>query len=235
MEHMELVKKAYAGDKLSRAKLMEENTGLIWSVVNRFQNRGYEKEDLYQIGCIGLIKAIDRFDVRFNVAFSTYAVPMILGEIRRFLRDDGLLKVGRKLKENQGKINAARQKYMKLHGMEPDLDWISKESGLLKEEIVDAIGYERGVLSYDRKDETERTLLETIGNEEDFTQRIEDRLTIQQALDKLEKVEQKIIRLRYYENKTQQEVGTLLKISQVRVSRMEKKIIQKMRISMVSP
>ena len=133
MEQMELVKKAYAGDKLSRAKLMEENTGLIWSVVNRFQNRGYEKEDLYQIGCIGLIKAIDRFDVRFNVAFSTYAVPMILGEIRRFLRDDGLLKVSRKLKENQGKIYASRQKYIKIYGSEPEIEWISAEIGLKKE------------------------------------------------------------------------------------------------------
>lgn len=233
MDNIELVRKAYAGDKLSREKLIEKNQGLIWSVVKRFKNRGYEQEDLFQIGCIGLIKAIDRFDLKYDVAFSTYAVPMIVGEIKRFLRDDGLVKVSRKIKENEGKIQVNRQKYIQTYGTEPDIEWIARECMLSKEDIVNAMEYEKHLTYMEENSEENRPMLERLSVGEDFTKKVEERLTVNQAMNQLESIEQKIIHLRYYENKTQTEVGKILSISQVRVSRMEKKIIEKMRYSLI--
>jgi RNA polymerase sporulation-specific sigma factor len=233
MEHMELVKRAYAGDKLSREKLIERNQGLIWSVVKRFQNRGYDREDLFQIGCIGLMKAIDRFDMKFEVAFSTYAVPMITGEIKRFLRDDGLVKVSRRIKENQGKIRVNRQKYVQQYGEEPSLGWLSQECCLDREEIVSAMACQGQYISYEETDFQGRPILERIASGEDFTGQIEERLTVNQALEQLDQIEQRIIRLRYYENKTQREVGNILSLPQVRISRMEKRIMEKMRYALI--
>ncbi|MCR5737300.1 MAG: sigma-70 family RNA polymerase sigma factor [Eubacterium sp.] len=233
MDHMELVRKAYAGDKLSREKLMEQNQGLIWSVVKRFKNRGYEEEDLFQIGCIGLMKAIDRFDLKYEVAFSTYAVPMITGEIKRFLRDDGMVKVSRKIKENEAKIRINRQKYIQRFGHEPDMRWLSEECHLSTEDLVNAMGYENHLTYFEEPDSEGRPMLERLSSGEDFTGMVEERLTVNQAMNQLDQMEQKIIRMRYYENKTQTEVGKILSLSQVRISRMEKRIMEKMRCALI--
>ena len=229
MDNIELIKKAHAGDKLSREKLIEMNTGLIWSIVKRFMNRGYDREDLFQIGCIGMLKAINQFDLHYKVAFSTYAVPLIMGEIRRFLRDDGLIKVSRQIKENQTKITAFRQDYLKRTGKDATLKEIEENCRIPAEEILYAMEAADSVLSVDNQDSGNSPLLERLSAESDFEQEVVNKILMQQAIKQLLPEEKALIQFRYYENKTQSETGNLLNMSQVQVSRMEKKCFEKIK------
>lgn len=228
-----LIEKAHEGDEAARAQLVEENTGLIWCVARRFYGRGIEPEDLFQIGSIGLLKAIDKFDFSFEVKFSTYAVPMISGEIKRFLRDDGMIKVSRSLKEIAYKAYLATEKIREKDGREPGIEEVAKEIGTTKEELVLALEAGSEVESLQKTiyqgDGNEILLMDKIVEEEEREEEILNRLFLRQLLNELEERDRELIYLRYFANKTQGEVGTVLGISQVQVSRMEKKILQELR------
>lgn len=237
----ELIQQAHEGDKSARDELVSENLGLVRAVARRFDNRGHDREELFQIGCIGLMKAIDKFDISLNLAFSTYAVPMITGEIRRFLRDDGMVKVSRTLKENAYKVHKAREWLSKELGREPNLVEVSAVTGLSNEEIVMATEANREVESLYQpvyeKDGDELLLIDQLcGREkEDFTREepekeaVLNQMVIDQLLSLLNGQERKLIELRYFENKTQTEVAAELKMTQVQVSRLEKKILLRLR------
>lgn len=233
MDTLTLINQAHNGDKASRDRIVMENTGLIWSIVKRFMNRGCESEDLFQIGCIGMLKAIDNFNTDFNVAFSTYAVPMITGEIRRFLRDDGIIKISRKIKENQAKIITETEKLRKEMGREPTIEELSEYCQLTIEEIVTAMEASREVESIDKEISVEdgkgQTLLDKIEDVKNSENIILNRVMIKQILDTLEHDEQKIIILRYFQNKTQTEIAELMGMSQVQISRTEKKILSRLK------
>lgn len=230
---LELLKLAKDGDQDAKEQLVKENLGLVWAVARRFQGRGYELEDLYQIGCIGLIKCIDKFDLSFDVKLSTYAVPMISGEIKRFLRDDGMIKVSRSLKETAYKVNCARQEIMNRTGVEPRLDEIASMLSIDIEEIVASLEANVEVESIHKviyqNDGNAIYLADKIANEKDENEEILNHVMIEKMLMKLTKEEQDIIQLRYFENKTQSEIAGIIGISQVQVSRLEKKILLKMR------
>lgn len=233
MDTLTLINQAHKGDKASRDQILMENTGLIWSIVKRFLNRGYEGEDLFQIGCIGMLKAIDKFDTDFNVAFSTYAVPMISGEIRRFLRDDGIIKISRKIKENQAKIIAETERFRREEGTDPTVEELAKRCQLAVEEIVTAMEASREVESIDREidagDGKNQTLLDKIEDSKNSENIILDRVMIKQLLESLDEKERNIIILRYFQNKTQTEIAKLTGMSQVQVSRVEKRILNQMK------
>ncbi len=234
MDHtIALIQKSHDGDERARAQIVEENVGLIWCVVRRFLGRGIESEDLFQIGSIGLLKAIDKFDFSFNVKFSTYAVPMISGEIQRFLRDDGIIKVSRSLKEMAYKAYIAKENLQEKYQREPTLDELAKHMQVEKEELVmalDACGEVESIYKpVYQKDGNEVSLLERLEEKEPQEEKILDRMVLGQLLNELEKEERQIIYLRYFENKTQSEIGKSLGISQVQVSRLEKKILKRMR------
>ena len=230
---MKLFELARKGDKAAKEKIVSDNTGLVWSVARRFVGRGYELEDLYQIGCIGLLKAIDRFDFNFEVKFSTYAVPMIMGEIKRFLRDDGMIKVSRSLKEAAGKIYAAGDFLEKKLGREPTLEELQEYTGIEKEEMVVALESTASVESIYKTiyqgDGNAVMLLERLEDEEGYEENLMNHVALMEALGSLEMREQEIINLRYYKDKTQEEVAKMLGTSQVQVSRMEKRIIEKLK------
>lgn len=234
MEHtIALIRKSHDGDEEARAQLVEENVGLIWCVVRRFLGRGVESEDLFQIGCIGLLKAIDKFDFAFDVKFSTYAVPMISGEIQRFLRDDGIIKVSRSLKEMAYKAFLAREKLQERLNREPTLEELADDMGVEKEELTMAMEASSEVESLYKpvyqKDGNEVPLLEKLEERDCQEERVLNRMLLSQLLDELGKEERQLIYLRYFSNKTQTEIGHELGISQVQVSRMEKKILKRMR------
>ena len=234
MEHtIALIRKSHDGDEEARAQLVEENVGLIWCVVRRFLGRGVESEDLFQIGCIGVLKAIDKFDFAFDVKFSTYAVPMISGEIQRFLRDDGIIKVSRSLKEMAYKAFLAREKLQERLNREPTLEELANDMGVEKEELTMAMEASSEVESLYKpvyqKDGNEVPLLEKLEERECQEERVLNRMLLSQLLDELGKEERQLIYLRYFSNKTQTEIGQELGISQVQVSRMEKKILKRMR------
>ena len=228
-----LIRKSHEGDEEARARLVEENTGLIWCVAKRFYGRGIEPEDLFQIGSIGLLKAIDKFDFSFDVKFSTYAVPMISGEIKRFLRDDGMIKVSRSLKEIAYKAYVVTEKMREKNGREPGIEDVAKEIDVAKEELVLAMDAASEVESLQKiiyqGEGNEILLMDKIVEEEEKEEEILNRLFLKQLLNDLEERERKLIQLRYFANKTQGEVGVVLGISQVQVSRMEKKILQELR------
>ena len=213
--------------------MVEENLGLVWSIVRRFTGRGVEAEDLFQIGSIGLLKAIDKFDPGYEVQFSTYAVPMITGEIKRFLRDDGMVKVSRPLKELSWKAYAVRERLERELGQEPSLSLIARELEVTMEELVMALDSGAEVESL------QKTIYQGDGNDISLEDRLEERsgaqeqllnrILLEETLDKLEARERQIIYLRYFEDKTQTEIARELGISQVQVSRMEKKILRIMR------
>lgn len=219
---------------------MKKTIGLIWSIVKRFNGRGYEIEDLYQIGCIGFIKAIQRFDTRFEVKLSTYAVPYILGEIKRFLRDDGPVKVSRSIKETCVRIRELQKEYLNKNGKEISLDEISKALRISKEEIAMALDSNKPITSIEdasyRDSKTDKmiSLLEKIDSGKDEASLISDRLTIKDLISNLENKEKQLIMLRYYNEKTQTQVAKILGITQVQVSRTEKKILNKMRQELIS-
>lgn len=232
MDTLTLINRAHQGDKLARDKILIENTGLIWSIVRRFLNRGYEGEDLFQIGCIGMLKAIDRFDTEFDVAFSTYAVPMIAGEIRRFIRDDGIVKISRKIKENQMKIMHQREIYINEKKQEPTIEELEKVCDLTKEEIVMAMDASRNVESIDKEmysKDSAYTLMDLAEDDTNIEETVLNKIMVQQLMDMLESKERKIINLRYFKNKTQSQVAKEMGMTQVQVSRLEKKILNSMR------
>lgn len=228
----EWIRRAKEGEKEAKEKLILENTGLVWSVVKRFMGRGYEREELFQIGCIGLIKCIDRFDLSYDVKFSTYAVPLITGELRRFFRDDGLIKVSRKWKEDGCRIELARQKLVQKLGREPDFQELREETGLTDEEILMAMEANAEVESLNRTyqgEGKEISVMERIPTEENMEEKILENMALEQVVGALEEEEQKLIRLRYFQNQTQTEVSKEFGVSQVQISRMEKKIIKKLK------
>ena len=233
MDTIGLIRLSQAGDRQAREQLITENVGLVWSMVRRFLGRGCEAEDLFQIGTIGLIKAIDKFDVSFDVKFSTYAVPMISGEMKRFLRDDGMIKVSRTLKENNMKLRASGERLSLKLGRDATLEEIAEDTGLSMEDIVLAMEACTEVESLskpvNRGDGTEGTLAERIPGNEDATEQIVNHLVMKQLLQELKEEERELINLRYFQNKTQTEIAGILGVSQVQVSRLEKKILQRMR------
>ena len=232
MDTLTLINRAHQGDKLARDKILIENTGLIWSIVRRFLNRGHEGEDLFQIGCIGMLKVIDRFDTEFDVAFSTYAVPMIAGEIRRFIRDDGIVKISRKIKENQMKIMHQREIFINEKKQEPTIEELEKVCDLTKEEIVMAMDASRNVESIDKEmysKDSAYTLMDLAEDDTNIEETVLNKIMVQQLMDMLESKERKIINLRYFKNKTQSQVAKEMGMTQVQVSRLEKKILNSMR------
>ena len=234
MDHtIALIQKSHQGDEEAKAQIVEENTGLIWCVVKRFYNRGAEAEDLFQIGSIGLLKAIDKFDLSYDVKFSTYAVPMISGEIKRFLRDDGMIKVSRSLKEMAYKAHCCREKLQGENGDEPSLGEIAKTRQVDKEERVLALEAGAEIESLHKtiyqKDGHEIQLLDKLEEKEEREEAVLNRMLLSQLLEQLRPEERQLIYLRYFANKTQTEVGKILGISQVQVSRMEKRILEEMR------
>ena len=234
MDHtIALIRKSHDGDKEAREQLVEENIGLIWCVVRRFGGRGVEMEDLFQIGSIGLLKAIDKFDLDYDVKFSTYAVPMISGEIRRFLRDDGMIKVSRSLKELSYRSLKAGEKLTDRLGREPTMEELSEELGVEKEELVQAMEAGGEVDSLYRpihqKEGSEIRLLDKIEEKEKSEDKILDRMMLKELLETLNADERRLIWLRYFADRTQSDVGKIMGISQVQVSRMEKRIIENLR------
>lgn len=232
-----LIERAQAGEKEAREVLIEQNLGLVHHIVKRFWGRGYEVEDLFQIGVIGLMKAIDKFDVTFDVKFSTYAVPLIAGEIKRFIRDDGMVKVSRSLKENGMKVKYARERLNNELNREPTLAEVAQEAALSMEEVVLAmeanIQVESIYKSVYQNDGNEIYMVDQLADQgKDEQEGLLNHLLLKQLLSSLSENEQMLIKLRYYQDKTQTEVAKVLGISQVQVSRLEKKILLGMRQKM---
>lgn len=230
---LEYIKRAHQGDKAARNLLVQNNLGLVWSIVRRFSNRGYDPEDLFQVGSIGLLKAIDRFDTDYEVKFSTYAVPLIIGEIRRYLRDDGMLKVSRTLKEAAWKVSQAVTEWQNEYGRDPTLEELSGKTGMSSEEIVQSLEANTDVDSLHRpvpgNEGKEITLGEQIRDQKNLIEQQVNHIFLEQLLDTLEPEERQLLQLRYVEEKTQSEVAKLLGTTQVQISRREKKLLAKLR------
>ncbi len=231
---LELIKKAKDGDKVAQSYLVEKNIGLIWSVIKRFQNRGYETDDLFQIGSIGLIKAIQKFDESFDVKFSTYAVPMIIGEIKRFIRDDGIIKVSRSLKEISNRARVAKEILSKDLGREPTVSEIAEHMNVAVEDLVMAMDAgsspEYLYSTVCEGDSSPIYLIDRIDSEADCKEvDIIDKIAIREVLKTLKPRERQIIVLRYFKEKTQMQIAKIMGISQVQVSRIEKRIIEDIR------
>lgn len=228
-----LIGRAHQGDKRARDILTEKNMGLVHSIAARFKNRGVEMEDLVQIGCIGILKAIDKFDLSYDVKFSTYAVPMITGEIKRFLRDDGMVKVSRSLKEMAAKAYALREQLLLEKGREPQIEELAKELGVSREELVLAMDSQGQVESLQKtiyqSDGNEISLGERLPQEENQQEKVVNRMFLEQALNMLDKKERELIYLRFFQDRTQSSIAGELGMSQVQVSRMEKKILKRLR------
>lgn len=232
-DNAELIARMRNGDKRAREELIEANLGLVHSVAKKFLGRGYDAEDIFQIGCIGIIKAADKFDVSYGVKFSTYAVPMIMGEIKRFMRDDGLIKVSRSLKETASKACRSKENLEKKLGREPTLGEISIDMGEEVENIVMAMeasapteSLHKTVHSGDRGD---IYLIDKLNDKSGSEESLVDKIALSTAVSKLNERDRRIIALRYYKGKTQREISDTLGISQVQVSRIEKRILCKLK------
>lgn len=228
----ELITRAKAGDREASEALVQENAGLIWSVARRFVGRGTETEDLYQLGCLGFLKAVEGFDLKFGTQFSTYAVPKIAGEIRRFLRDDGAIKVSRGIKEQAAAIKAARAKLTAQLGREPTIQEISRQTGLTPEEIAMAETATAATESIQRETGEEGFTLENVLTDTESEERMVEKIALRQAVEALPERERKVIQLRYYHGLTQQRAARVLSVSQVQVSRIEKKALEMLRQTM---
>ena len=225
----ELIAAAQAGDKAASEQLVTENAGLIWSVAKRFLGRGAEAEDLYQLGCLGFLKAVVGFDLVFGTQFSTYAVPKIAGEIRRFLRDDGAIKVSRSLKEQSAAIKAVRSRLTGALGREPTIAEISRQTGFSPEEIALAETATAATESIQRQTGEEGFSLENILTDTESEERMVEKIALRQAVDALPEREKMVISLRFFHSLTQQRVAKVMNISQVQVSRIEKKALALLR------
>lgn len=225
----ELIRRAQEGDKEASEILVTENAGLIWSVARRFQGRGAEMDDLYQLGCLGFLKAVEGFDPSFGTQFSTYAVPKIGGEIRRFLRDDGAVKVSRSLKEQAATIKIARNHLSSALGREPTVQEISNQTGFSPEEIALAETATAATESIQRETGEEGFSLEQILTDTESEEKMVEKIALSQAISQLPEREAMVIKLRYFHALTQQRVAKVLDVSQVQVSRIEKKALGRLR------
>ena len=225
----ELIRRAQAGDRQASERLVTENAGLIWSVAKRFLGRGAEAEDLYQLGCLGFLKAVEGFDLSFGTQFSTYAVPKISGEIRRFLRDDGAIKVSRSLKERSVAVRSARSLLGSALGREPSIQELSDHLGISSEDIAQAEAATREVESIHRECGEEGFTLENILTDTESEERMLEKIALRQAIAELPEREKCVISLRYFHGLTQDRVAKVLSVSQVQVSRIEKKAIGMLR------
>lgn len=225
----ELIRRSQTGDRSATDALVDENSGLIWSVAKRFLGRGTEADDLYQLGCLGFLKAVEGFDLEYGTQFSTYAVPKIAGEIRRFLRDDGAIKVSRGLKEQSAAIKTARSRLTGALGREPTIQEISRQTGFTPEEIAMAETATAATESIQRETGEEGFTLENILTDTESEERMVERIALRQAIERLPEREGLVIRLRYFHSLTQERVAKVLSVSQVQVSRIEKKALAMLR------
>ncbi|PID22754.1 RNA polymerase sigma-F factor [Sporosarcina sp. P3] len=227
----ELIKESQAGDKEARRMMVEGNTRLVWSIVQRFASRGADLEDLFQIGCIGLMKSIDKFDLSYEVKFSTYAVPMIVGEIQRYLRDDGMVKVGRTIRELSYKIRHATDDFFKKNGRSPSISEMAEILEVKQEDIILASDALRDPASLHEQlyesDGDSLTLMDQL--RDDRSERVFDHIPLRDVITRLNKRDQTIIYMRYYLDYTQSDIAKRIGISQVQVSRLEKKILTQMK------
>ena len=234
------IKKAQEGDKFELERLIRQNNGLIWSIVKRLYGRGYEAEDLYQIGCMGFIKSIKRFDTTFEVKLSTYCVPYILGEIKRFIRDDGPIKISRSTKDLAIKIKELQKEYSK-KGKDISIEQIAKELKLSKEDIIFAMessntveSFEANIMKDSSSDDKKISLIDRIATDKNEEEVITNKLVLQDIIEKLENKEKEVILLRFFKEKTQTEVAKILGITQVQVSRIERKTLARMKQKLIS-
>lgn len=225
----ELIQRAQSGDREAGDQLITQNTGLIWSVAKRFVGRGAETDDLYQLGCLGFIKAVQGFDLQYGTQFSTYAVPKIAGEIRRFLRDDGAVKVSRTLKEQAAAIKSIRGHLTTALGREPTLQEISNQTGFSPEEIALAETATAGVESIYREIGEDGFSLENLLADTETEEKVLERIALNEAIAKLPERDALVIKLRYYHGLTQERVSKVLGVSQVQVSRIEKKALKQLK------
>ena len=224
-----LIREAQQGSREASEQLLVENSGLIWSVARRYFGRGVDADDLFQLGCVGFLKAVSGFDPQYGTMFSTYAVPKIAGEIRRFLRDDGTVKVSRTLKEQSAHIKAARQKLTGIHHREPTLSELSDETGLTPEEIATAETATASTESIQKETGEDGFTLEDVLTEDGEEERMLEHIALREAIGKLPDRERMIIDLRYFHGLTQERVARVMKVSQVQISRLEKRSILKLR------
>ena len=225
----ELIASSQAGDEEAKTILVTENAGLIWSVTRRFTGRGVESDDLYQLGCLGFLKAVDGFDLQYGTQFSTYAVPKITGEIRRFLRDDGAVKVSRSIKEQAAQINIKRNKLIGLLGREPTIQELSAHTGIPTEEIAMVETAMSGVESIQQANSDDGFTLESILTDTESEERMVEKIALRQAITQLSERERNVIHLRYFHGLTQARAAKILSVSQVQISRIEKKAIIRLR------
>ena len=226
---MTLLRAAHDGDKEALDRVTRENSGLVWSIVRRFIGRGVDADDLYQLGCMGLIKAVRGFDESFGNQFSTYAVPKIAGEIRRFLRDDGTVKVSRGLKENNFKIRSAQEQLLHRLGRDPTLSELSAETGLTPEEIAQAEFANGTAESLNRETNEDGQTLEEVLGDHGIEEQIVEHVSLCQAMDCLPERDRMILKLRFFRGLTQDKTAKIMKISQVQVSRIERAALKKLR------
>lgn len=235
-ETLELIKKSQAGDTNAQDILVRNNIGLVASIAKKFLNRGYDYEDLFQLGSIGIIKAISNFNSDFNVKFSTYAVPMIMGEIKRFLRDDGMIKVSRTLKETSKKVKAIKEKISKEQGRDATVEEVANELGITVEDVVLSLestnrpGYLYETIHQD--DGSPVLLIDKIGDDRDYGNEVVDKVALKDVINTLEPRSRQVIMLRYFKDMTQNQVAEILGISQVQVSRIEKKVLKYLKESL---
>ncbi|MBQ8525599.1 MAG: SigB/SigF/SigG family RNA polymerase sigma factor [Clostridia bacterium] len=234
MDNPALLLKARSGDSHARNELVKNNSALVWSIAQRFRNRGYDLDDIFQIGCIGMIKAINRFDTGYNVKFSTYAVPLIIGEIQRFLRDDGMIKVSRSLKELAVKALSFRENYIAETGREPTVNTISAAIGSDADTVVMAMEAVRPCDYLDRKvgEDNDTFLLDKVTYNMDTGEAVIDSIALRMALEDLTPDDRRLIEMRFFEGKTQREVADEFSISQVQISRREKRILGQLKVSL---
>lgn len=231
--NLELIEKAKSGDKAALNKLVQNNFPLVSSISKKFLNRGYEYDDIFQIGCVGLVKAINNFNAKYSVQFSTYAVPMIMGEIKRFLRDDGLIKVSRSVKYTARKLHYDREELTSKLNREPTIEELAEYVGMTPEEIVfslEAVNEPKYLYdSIHQEDGTPIYLIDKVKKSEDEDAKTIDKIALKEALSKLDARSRQIIVLRYFKDITQVNVAKMLGISQVQVSRIEKKVLKSMK------
>ena len=225
----ELIASSQAGNEDAKELLVTENAGLIWSVTRRFIGRGVELDDLYQLGCLGFIKAVDGFDLRYGTQFSTYAVPKIAGEIRRYLRDDGAVKVSRTIKEQAVQISTTRNKLMNLLGREPTIQELARQTGIPADEIALVENAMSSVESIHQTSGEDGFTLENILTDTESEDGLIEKMALRQAITQLPERERNVIHLRYFHGLTQERVAKILLVSQVQVSRIEKKAIERLR------
>jgi len=228
-DHISDIRLAQSGDRTVAGRLIEENSGLIWSIARRFFGRGVDPEDLYQLGCVGFLKAIDGFDESYGTKFSTYAVPKISGEIRRFLRDDGTVKVSRGIKEQAAQIKNARVQLEQRLGREPSISELARETGFTPEEIVFAEVATGPAESLQRESGEDGFTLELVLGDYTAEEKMVEYVALRSAIEKLPEKERQVVALRYYHGMTQQNCAKVMRVSQVQISRLERRAVEALR------